>query len=430
MGMRQQDTNSSNSLIYAWFMCLLAASFYSYDFLLRVTPSIMLHPLMQTYGVNATSIGFLSAFYYYIYTPLQLPSGLVVDRYSTQKVLSFSALCCVIGAFVFASTSNIYIGYFARGLMGFGSAFAFVGALKLAATTLPPHHFALFSGFATAFGTLGAITTDTVISRLQEVLGWRQTLYLCALIGALIAIMLFFLIKDTPKQLSKPHAHHSWKPILRYAKTMFRQKTFWFNGIIGAFLFFPITVFASLWGVNFITLRFEVSNALASQMTSLVFLGLTLGAPLAGWFSGRAMQQRQILFIGCSASFLLTLALTYTHFTSLSVACVLLFFMGFSCAPQVLVFAIAKEMSPYYAVGIATAATNFFITLGASIFQPLTGYILNWTWSGDYTHIGTPFYSLWNYKIAFIPLCLALGSSIMLCCFLPQNPKSNEETKT
>ena len=89
-----KELSMLRDIIFPWTICLLAALFYCYDFLLRVTPSVMVHPLMAEYGVNATEIGLLSAFYYYAYTPLQLPSGAVTDKYNPRWVLSLSAPTC------------------------------------------------------------------------------------------------------------------------------------------------------------------------------------------------------------------------------------------------------------------------------------------------------------------------------------------------
>jgi fucose permease len=73
-----------------WFIWLLAAGFYFYEFVLRVSPSVMVDELMTSFGITASAVGVLSAFYLYAYAPMQLPVGLLMDRYGIKKILSLA----------------------------------------------------------------------------------------------------------------------------------------------------------------------------------------------------------------------------------------------------------------------------------------------------------------------------------------------------
>src|SRR3989337_3880200 len=70
-----------------WIICTLAAIFYCYEFLLRIEPSVMVKELMQTFQANATELGILYAFFYFIYTPMQVIVGLLLDLYGTRRIL-------------------------------------------------------------------------------------------------------------------------------------------------------------------------------------------------------------------------------------------------------------------------------------------------------------------------------------------------------
>src|SRR5690606_5606120 len=128
------------------------------EYLLRITPGLMVEHLQVAFvpanalALDATHIGHLSAFYYYAYTPMQLPVGLMMDRYGPRNILTLAVLSCAIGTFIFASTTVFWIAAAGRFLIGFGSAFAFVGVLKLAASWLPANRFAFVSGLATTLG--------------------------------------------------------------------------------------------------------------------------------------------------------------------------------------------------------------------------------------------------------------------------------------
>ncbi len=411
----------SKAALSSWLLCLLAALFYAYDFVLRVSPSVMVHPLMKSYDVSATEIGLLSAFYYYVYTPLQLPSGMIVDKFSLRWVLSGSALSCAIGSFIFASTDVLIIGYISRAMMGFGSAFAFVGALKLASIHLPKRHFALFGGITTAMGTLGAMATDTLLSRSVDAYGWKNSIYITAWVGLCLAILLAITIKPLPGHLKLSNPDHlSWRNSIKRMWNLFKQWRFCINGVVGAMIFMPVSVVASLWGVDFIAQRYHISNSIAASMTSLIFLGLAISAPFSGWLSDYLGTRKHLLF---SSAVLITFLLTiiiYTPWLNVWLVNIALLLLGMAVGPQVLTFAIAKDMSPKGSTGLAIASTNFLITLSAAIFQPVIGYVLELVWTGQRTTLGTPLYQLYEYREAFYILILFIAASALLALFLPE----------
>ncbi|WP_133130622.1 MFS transporter [Legionella yabuuchiae] len=404
------------TIISPWFICLLATVFYFYDFLLRIMPSIMIHPLMSSYGVNAGQIGLLSAFYYYTYTPLQLPAGVVVDKYSPRIVLTLSCLICAVSAVLFAATHSYFIGCFARALMGIGSAFAFVGALKLAAIWLPENRFALFAGLTSAIGTLGAVTADNVLSHMVYDFGWKHAVYLTGLAGFVLSIVLFLFIKKRPPALlsSTPKTYHSWSNIWQRFGLLAGSFYTWLNGLVGLLLFLPISVFASLWGVDFIARKYHLLTAAAASATSLVFLGVAIASPFIGHLSDKIKSRKIPLFIGSVGCLASSYILIYVSGISISVAYVLLFLIGVFASPQILVFAIAKDLSPLLATGMATAMANCIVTIGAGLYQPLIGYALDYKWNGAKTEFGTPLFSVQDYRFAFGILVI----SLLICCFL------------
>lgn len=404
-----------------WFVCLLAAVFYLYDFVLRVTPSVMIHPLMQSYHINALQIGLLSAFYYYVYTPLQLPSGAVVDKYSRRWVLAGSSLVCALGGFLFAHTDNLFVAFVARAMMGLGSAFAFVGALKLASMWLPINRFALYGAITTALGTIGAITTDTVISHGVNTLGWRHTIDITSWFGVVLAVLIVIVVRDRPKWVGKsPSEYRSWKNILLRLFNLFRNPSIWINGIVGSFMFLPISVFASLWGVAFLKESFQLSDTEAALTTSLIFIGCSIGLPFFGWWSDKIKRRRRPIFIGSLMVFILSVIVIYVPTLSKPALYALLFFIGFFVGPQALVFAVAKEISPPRSTGISTAATNFLVTFGAAVFQPLIGYFLVKQWGGKETALGVHIYTTHNFHHAFLLFIGGLFCAVLLTFFLPE----------
>ena len=86
-----------------WLIWGLGAAFFFAEYYARVAPSVMATDLMQAFQVNAFALGSLSAFFYYAYVAMQLPVGMMMDRFGPHRLLTYTALICGIGAIGFSS---------------------------------------------------------------------------------------------------------------------------------------------------------------------------------------------------------------------------------------------------------------------------------------------------------------------------------------
>src|SRR5436189_2947094 len=98
--------SKTHSMASAYVVFLLSATFYLYEFVLQVAPSVMADSMMKTFNVGAAGFGIVSAFYFYAYAPMQLPAGLLFDRYGPRKLMTFALVLCALGSFFFASTDS------------------------------------------------------------------------------------------------------------------------------------------------------------------------------------------------------------------------------------------------------------------------------------------------------------------------------------
>lgn len=76
--------NRTNYAMIGWLLCGLGAIFYSYEYLLRIAPSVMENALRTHFNLSASGFGFLSSIYYLAYVPMQLPVGVLLDRYGRR----------------------------------------------------------------------------------------------------------------------------------------------------------------------------------------------------------------------------------------------------------------------------------------------------------------------------------------------------------
>jgi MFS family permease len=364
--------------LFPWLVCGLGAFFYCYEYFLRILPSVMTEDLLKMFNINGEAFGNLVAFYYYAYTPMQLPVGMMMDRFGPRKLLAFACLVCAIGTYLFAHhyLSTAQMGRF---LVGFGSAFAFVGVLKLAAMWFPPSHFAFIAGMATSLGAIGAMFGDIILSKLVFALGSNLTLYITATLGLLLTVALWYFIPESKKGKINPciSTTQSYREFFQAVFKLCKNPQLWLVGVIGSLLYLSLSAFAEVWGIPYLIRTYGLSDSAAATNISFIFLGWAIGSPLIGWISDKIGNRRHPVIIGALlGAFLFTLLIYFPFFSSHFLG-FLLFSFGLCSSAQIIVFLIARELNVQGLAGTAIAVTNSLVMLGGALSEPLVGKALD-----------------------------------------------------
>ncbi|MES2997718.1 MAG: MFS transporter [Pseudomonadota bacterium] len=365
--------------LFPWLVCGLGALFYCYEYFLRILPSVMTEDLLKMFSISGLAFGNLVAFYYYAYTPMQLPVGIMMDRFGPRKLLVFASLFCALGTYLF-SHHYLPTAQLGRFLVGFGSAFAFVGVLKLASLWFPPSRFAFIAGMATSLGMIGAMVGDIVLSKLVVSVGSNTTLYLAAMVGVGLTIAMWYVIPETKavktaaaSASSKLHYREFFKAVFNLCK----NPQMWLIGVIGSFLYLSLSGFAEIWGIPYLIRVYGFSSVTAATAISFVFLGWAIGGPLVGWISDKLGNRRYPIIIGALLGALLFSKIIYDPTLPNYSLKILLFMFGICSSTQIIVFPIARELNVQALAGTAIAVTNCLVMLGGALSQPLIGKALD-----------------------------------------------------
>ena len=395
-----------------YVICGLSSLFYVYDFFVRVAPSAITHELMRDFHMDAKTFGIISAFFFYAYTPMQIPAGLLYDRFGPRILMTLMMAACSVSAVIFGYTHSIEMLCFARFLLGFASAFAFVGALILAARWFPPQYFALITGLVQVMGCLGAIVSQAPVALITPLIGWRNTFLYTAGIGAVITVLFWLVLRDRPSDdRENKVAHVPASNELTRLWIVCKNPQTWWAGLCGFACWAPITAFAELWGVPFLQAKYHVSAAVAAGSVSVVWIGIAVGSPIIGWWSD-LIRSRRIPLIVCNLIGLIAaLGVIYLPMSHIGIVMYAFLFMyGVAAAAQAITFGVVQDNNPSHVAGTALGFNNMAVIFGGLVIQPIVVIILKNTWTGDMLH-GAPLYSLANYLMAFslIPLCSILG---------------------
>ncbi|MCB1107730.1 MAG: MFS transporter [Chlamydiia bacterium] len=390
------------------FIYTLTSLFLVFEMALQVSPSVMTRDLMYDFNIGAATLGIMASFYYYSYTLMQIPVGLLYDRFSARWLITCAAFICTIGAFFFAFTHHVAWAAFSRFLMGIGSAFAFVGVLIVAARWFPPHLFAFLVGIAQFLGAMGALCGELPIAWMLDSIPWRVVLVIFGAVGSLLTVLCFMIVRDNPyDDRFIPKRHHLKKEL----KEIIGSGQTWWLALYAFCSWGPVVVFAALWGVPYLRVRFQVPNTYAAVAMALVWIGVGCMSPFLGWLSDRLGRRCLLLRVSSLIGLFSSLILFYVPWVTFNWSFILLLGIGIAAAGQILTFALVKDNNRSTTTGTAIGLNNMAVVAGGALFQPLVGFLLHLLWKGTKDGYGVPIYSVADYHVGLtiVPVCFFIA---------------------
>ena len=245
-----------------WIVWALAAFFYFYEYLLRISPSVMVPELMSKFDIDGTGVGLLTAFYLYAYSPMQIPAGVLMDRFGARKLLTAASIVCGVGSILFALTDHFLTAALGRLLIGAGSAFAFVGMVFVCSHWFPKNRRAAVIGLANSIGMLGAVFGGGPLSSLIHTIDWTTALIGLGVLGLVLGGVIYFYIIDDPREWkASAHQNHILHSLFVVAKNPFS----WLNAAVAICFYLTTTVLGGLWGVPFLQEAYGFSKPIAGD---------------------------------------------------------------------------------------------------------------------------------------------------------------------
>ena len=360
----------------------LALASFVLSFFHRTAPAAIAGELTQAFSIGGAVLGTLAATYFYVYTVLQIPVGILADTVGPRKLLAGGSAIAALGSLLFGLAPVWEIAAVGRTLVGIGVSVAFIAILKVSAVWFPANRFATLAGMTMFAGNLGAVAAGAPLAWLVTQTSWRFVFVGLAAVSALLALGSWWRVRDRPEDLGlcavNPAAASGrrlpWpNAVLRVLANRATWPAFFVNvGVGGSFL-----AFAGLWAVPFLQQSRGMSRVEAAQHTSLLLLGVAVGSLVIGVISDRLRSRR-----GVMRAFVLLYVLAWAPWllhAEWPMAATLgwFFLMGLLIPGFTLSWTIAKEANPAEVSGIATAVVNVGIFLGTGILQPLVGWVLD-----------------------------------------------------
>ncbi len=399
----------------------LGAAFYLIGFYQRVAPAVITRELMSEFTLGAAALGNLAALYYYSYVAIQIPAGLLADRWGPRRVLTAGAAIAAAGTLLFALAPDYALAGLGRLLIGGSVGVAFVSMLKLAGHWFAPTRFAMIAGLALACGVLGAVSAGVPLRLLVDAFGWRNVMSAAAAVTVLLAVAIWLAVRDDPAERGyasyAPVAPTQHAPILASIGRALATRNVWLVFLISGAVSGPALTFGGLWGVPFLSTQYGISISQASMITSLVLVCWAVTGPFVGALSDRLRRRKPLYVLGavvaaagwCCALLLPNLPLT--------LVIVLLAITGCASSAVMVGFAIAKESAPAALAGTAGGIANMGNMLGGMIMQPAVGWVLDRRWAGTLAN-GARVYDFNAYRAGFALMLAWLAAALLLLVFV------------
>jgi sugar phosphate permease len=401
----------------------VAAFFYLAGFYLRVFPAVITTELMRDFHINAGALGNFSAFYFYAYILMQIPTGVLVDSWGARRLLIVGSVLAAAGTFIFGATDSYILASIGRGLVGGATAVGWVVTLKLATHWLPSERFAMMSGLGLFVGNMGALVAQVPLRLLVEQVGWRAAAMSSAGLALAVGILAIAMVRNDPaergyssyahKSLRSTHHLTLWE-LLKGFKHVFGYRNTWLIFLAQGAFVGSILAFTGLWGPPYLRARYGLPATTAAGVCSLMIVCWAVASPVNGYLSDRIKRRKPLYLGGALVATLGWACLFYLPGLPLPMFVAVAAVTSFSCGAVILGFAYAKESVPVLFLGTISGGINVGNMLGPTLLQPAIGWILDRQWAGD-TVNGLRVYTPAAFHTGFL---LIVGWFVLSCALI------------
>jgi len=402
---------------------LLAATFLLVN-VYRLSTAVIAEQLMAAFDISGAALGTLHATFFFVYAVMQIPTGLLVDRFGPRRTATVGAVVLHLGALAFAVASGFASAFVGRFLIGLGGSVIFVSTLRFCANWYSAEEFGTMNGLSFAVAGVGGIIATTPLALLTGAVGWRTSVVLIAGAGFVLAGAVFAFVRDSPQRAGldpienvpeqpRPSAAESWA----FFRGVAGDRVTW---VVFALLFCTggvnLTLFG-LWGVPYVVQVYDTSVTTASLFTLMGGIGAVVGPPAFGRLSDRTGYRTEIMVVS-AVIYVATLAV-FALLGNPPLPFVGLAFLvtGSLLGAFVLTYPMVVERNPARASGIALGTINGSAFFGAAVFPSAMGLVLDAYWTGELAG-GVRVYTITGYRVAFALATLAgvvaLGCTLWL----------------
>lgn len=372
---------------------------------------------MKDFNVTASTIGLLTSIQFLAYASLQVPIGLLSDRYGPNIFLIAGTTLCGLGTFIYSLAGNEYILLLARLTVGIGDAAIWVNLVLILSQWFKVKEFVGLLGLAGMSGSLGFLLATVPFSAWITLSGWRAPFFIMGIALCLCGSLLYFVLVKKPQKIIKDYSAIGSKKkerqrgnTLVMLRSLLANRQAWATffchfGAVGTYVGF-IGSWAVPYGMNV----YEMTRGSASQLIMVGLIGAMIGAPLTSWFSSRyGSIKRPYIVVH------LIILISWAAFVAFGgkppvfMLIILFLLIGYGNGASTLTFAAVRQSFPMKEVGVVSGFANTGGFLSAVLLPSIFGKVLDhYQISGG--HVGYHY----GFIIPVIFACLGLIGGLLI----------------
>jgi MFS family permease len=376
----QQAPSIGRATRRSWLIWSTAAAVYLLAVFHRTSFGVAGLAAAERFHVGAAALGTFTVLQVGVYAAMQIPTGILVDRYGPRRILTLALLFLGLGQILVALAHSYALGLVARGIVGFGDALTFVSVLRLIAAHFPGRQYAVVTSLTTAVGFLGNLAATVPLTLLLSAPGWTPTFLAGGVLTAIYAAVVGVRIRDSPgvSRSARPEVPRvNGRTVARQVATAWRvpgtRLGFWVHF---ATMFAP-NVLTLVWGMPFLVAQ-GVPPAVASALLTVFVFGSMFGGPVVGSTISVRPAWRMPMVGGylAGAAMVWTLMLSYPGPIPLAVLVPCFAFLSLGGPASMIGFALARDYNPLGRVGTATGVVNVGGFVATTVTALVIGLVL------------------------------------------------------
>ena len=341
------------------------AAGYLLSYLYRTVNAVISPELTRELGLTPASLGLLTSAYFVAFAAMQIPAGMLLDRYGPRRVEPVLLLVAGAGALAFAFADGTSGLLAARALIGLGVAVCLMAPLKAIATWYPVERQASLAGWIMVAGGAGALAATTPLEFALRFASWRAIFVALAAATFGVAIWIWLRVPDIAKSAATPGFAAQWAGVRR----VFGHPRFWWIAPLGAFAMGSFMAVQGLWSVPWLMDVNGYSRAVAAQHLLLMSAVILGGYMLLGLFATRLARRGIHARHMFAAGFGLNMLALGAIVLQLPGSYLWWSLYGLGAAVNVLAFTVLNEGFPKDLAGRSNTALNLLMFVGSFATQ-------------------------------------------------------------
>jgi MFS family permease len=343
---------------------------------LRSSLGVMAPELSREMSLSPTALSTVASAFFIAYAVMQLPTGMLLDRFGARLTVAGMLTFTTAGAAAFAAADSVGLLSLGRVLMGIGCAGIFTGAFYVLARWLAQERVVTLMGTLNTFAASGTLTATTPLAALIALIGWRECYWIFTLAIVGLLAMVIAIVRDAPGG-SAPAASHgeSIGSVVRGVGEALRQR-----GMIRLLLAgFPIsasTTITGVWGAPYLQQVHGLDVIASGNILLVMALCAMAGHTALSLIARYANSVKAAMLTGMSGVFAAMTAIAVVPHPSILVVGVLFGLLGFSASFPMIVFAHARGLVAPQLMGRGLSAANMGLMSAIALMQLVFGWIV------------------------------------------------------